>query len=433
VSEKPPVRAPRAYRLPSRGFVAGVAAGLSTHLHLPVWVLRSVFLLGCGWKFSGVIAYGLLWFILSPQPKNQPVGLRAAELQGKRPLVRRPRWRRFVSWCVVVVAMTAIAFAMRFYDTSWIGRDAIIIAILAMGLSLVWLTWDDQWPKIGAVFMIALGVFLTWVSASILLAHRWFQCGNLPWCARLTQGWPQSWTVFHHLSKDSFHASDGYLFVGFIAAGVFLVAAVAFLPWLMLPARGQEDKLQELMEITRAEFAAYLHDSVLQTLAVIQKRSTQSQIVVQLARHQEKELRDWLYADPVEGESAKTALKEVIAEVEATYPVAVELVTVGDHDMIVEVDAVVRAAREAIINAAKHSGAHKVDVYAEFTEDHGEVFVRDRGRGFDTGDVDQDRRGIRGSIIDRITRYGGEVDIRSTHGEGTQIHLSMPWKKETRS
>ena len=220
-----------------------------------------------------------------------------------------------------------------------------------------------------------------------------------------------------------------YLITAFVALAAMVACGIGFLPWLMHPERSEEDKQRELIAETRADIAAHLHDSVLQTLAVIQQ-STDSKAVAQLARRQEKELREWLYLDQTEDESATTALKEVITELEATYPVAVELVTVGDHEMTVEIDAVVRAGREAILNAAKHSGADKIDVYAEISTDRAEVYVRDRGRGFKVEDIGDDRMGIRGSIIDRMTRYGGKVDVRSTLGEGTEIHLSMPLNQE---
>jgi signal transduction histidine kinase len=209
-----------------------------------------------------------------------------------------------------------------------------------------------------------------------------------------------------------------------------VASLVVALPWILHPARSEEEKQAELIAETRADMAAHLHDSVLQTLAVIQKRAGDAKAVAQLARRQEKELREWLYGEHTDDESATSALKDVVAELEMTYPVEVELITVGDHDMTVEIDAVVRAAREAILNAAKHSGAPKIDVYAEVSGRRVDAFIRDRGRGFKMADIGEDRMGIRNSIIERMARYGGRVDVRSTPGEGTEIHLLMPLSEE---
>ncbi|MDR0417252.1 MAG: histidine kinase, partial [Propionibacteriaceae bacterium] len=182
---------------------------------------------------------------------------------------------------------------------------------------------------------------------------------------------------------------------------------------------------EELVEQAKADVAAHLHDSVLQTLAMIQRQSGDAKAVAHLARRQERELRSWLYGDAVDAESLKAALRATAAEIEDTYSVPVDIVTVGDAELTPSLDALVRAAREAILNAAKHSGADRIDVYSEVGQDAVEVFVRDRGRGFDAGHVGEDRMGIRGSILDRMHRYGGQVGLRSTVGEGTEVRLEM--------
>ena len=178
--------------------------------------------------------------------------------------------------------------------------------------------------------------------------------------------------------------------------------------------------------------AAHLHDSVLQTLALIQKHAEDGRTVARLARAQERDLRTWLYGDQAAAEEslAKT-LRSAAAEVEDSHGVPVEVVTVGDTAMTQAVRPVVLAAREAMVNAAKHSGAGKVDVYAETAEDRVEVFVRDRGDGFVVDDVPVDRLGVRRSIIDRMERHGGNATIRSGPGEGTEVRLSMPLPRPT--
>ncbi len=172
--------------------------------------------------------------------------------------------------------------------------------------------------------------------------------------------------------------------------------------------------------------AAHLHDSVLQTLALIQKQADDPRMVATLARAQERDLRSWLYDDP--GRTAHTlaaALRTAAAEVEDSHGVPVELVTVGDRPLGPELEALAMAAREAMVNAAKHSGTDQVDVFAEAMPDGVEVFVRDRGRGFDPSQVPLDRLGVRGSIVDRMRRHGGEAVVRSEPGEGTEIRLAL--------
>jgi len=255
--------------------------------------------------------------------------------------------------------------------------------------------------------MAFLGICMAWMAGTVIQARVWSL-----------------------ISLDVQPGMENYLTTLFFSGTAMVGCVLVVLPWIVHPARSEAAKQAELIAETKADMAAHLHDSVLQTLTVIQKSAADSKTVAQLARRQERELREWLYGEATDEESATAALKEVVAELEATYPVAVELVCVGDHEMTVEVDAVVRAAREAILNAAKHSGATQIDVYAELSQEKADVYVRDRGKGFKMDDIGDDRMGIRRSIIDRMERYGGSVDIRSTVSEGTEIHLSMPLTEE---
>ena len=172
--------------------------------------------------------------------------------------------------------------------------------------------------------------------------------------------------------------------------------------------------------------AAHLHDSVLQTLALIQRRADDGRTVAKLARAQERDLRSWFYGEDAHPEtSVAAALRAVAAEVEDAFGTPVEVVTVGDAASSPSVVALVQAAGEAIANAARHSGADRVDVYVEVAGRDVEVFVRDRGRGFDRTTVPLDRLGVRNSIIDRMDRHGGTAEIRSAPGEGTEVRLHV--------
>ena len=184
------------------------------------------------------------------------------------------------------------------------------------------------------------------------------------------------------------------------------------------------ERAERIRSEERAEVAAHLHDSVLQTLALIQKRSSEPGEVGSLARGQERELRNWLYgAANLNADTLAGALEEVCADIEERQRVEVELVTVGDCPLDSHSGALVAATREAITNAAKFSGVEKVSVYGELRGEDLRVFVRDRGVGFDPETVPDDRRGIRESIVGRMRRHGGDAIIRSSPGGGTEVEL----------
>ncbi|MFC2177247.1 sensor histidine kinase [Actinomycetota bacterium] len=177
----------------------------------------------------------------------------------------------------------------------------------------------------------------------------------------------------------------------------------------------------------RAEVAAHLHDSVLQTLALIQRESTSSDPVRQLARRQERELRQWLYrSEDAADQGFRDAINAMAAEVDDMSAVEVEAVVVGDRPMDAPHEALVRAGREAAVNAIKHSEVPTVSIYAEVAPGTTKLFVKDRGVGFDVGAVPDDRRGIADSIVGRIERHGGSATVMSTPGQGTEVRLTMP-------
>jgi len=186
-----------------------------------------------------------------------------------------------------------------------------------------------------------------------------------------------------------------------------------------------EERAERRRSQERAETAAHLHDSVLQTLALLQRRSDDPVEVVALARRQERELRDWLTGPT----AARTlggfaeAVRAAAAEVERDHRVRVEVVVVGDRPQDEAGAALVAAAREALVNAAHHAGVASVALYAEAGPESVSVFVRDRGRGFDPDAVPSDRRGLAESVRGRIERAGGTARIRSAPGAGTEVEL----------
>jgi len=219
---------------------------------------------------------------------------------------------------------------------------------------------------------------------------------------------------------------------------------VITVPWWLRLVRDLDDERgARIRDQEREEIAAHLHDSVLQTLALIQRQAGDAREVLRLSRSQERELRSWLYgpagyttgrpAVPGEQLAAATvsvALAEAAGEVEDTYAVQVTPVAVGDVAMDSEMHALVAAAREAMVNAAKHSGVAEISLYAEVEDGTDSpavtVFVRDRGKGFDPARVGADRRGLAESVRGQMDRHGGQATVRSTPGEGTEVELRMP-------
>lgn len=217
--------------------------------------------------------------------------------------------------------------------------------------------------------------------------------------------------------------------IGVYATALTILGVSVLLgPWLARAAQEvAEERRQRIRLDERDAMAAHLHDSVLQTLALIQRSAGDPRRTVTLARRQEAELREWLYgraADPAAMLSG--AVQAMAHEVEDLYDIRIEVVVVGDGAMTTDLVAVIAAVREACVNAAKHSGVDDVSVFVELRTDIVEAFVRDRGVGFDRASVSGDGRGIRQSIEARIERIGGRTSIESSPGSGTEVRLSVP-------
>jgi len=211
-----------------------------------------------------------------------------------------------------------------------------------------------------------------------------------------------------------------------IIAGIILVLG----PWWLRIARDLVLERQARVRAEeRADIAARVHDSVLQTLALIQRRADDPQKVVQLARMQERELRSWLFEgrspDDVDLTLA-AGVRQIQQDVEARYGVPVEAVTVGDCELDENLNALLAAAREATVNAAKWSGASVISLFAEVEPDSVSLVIRDRGKGFDPEAVPEDRKGLAESVHGRMTRRGGTAVVVSGSGEGTKVTLRMP-------
>ncbi|MGY1720586.1 PspC domain-containing protein [Blastococcus sp. SYSU DS0552] len=382
--QRPPLVRPREGRV-----VAGVAAGTAAHLRQDPLVVRVAFVL-LATTGLGIIGYGLLWMTM---PVGAP-GVPAPEPQGWRPAGVR-QW--------VLLAVLGLAAASLLGQlTAWTSSDVVLpLVLLVGGLAVIWRQLDTdrtlavpaaRWVLAGGVAVVGVGLFL-------LLATT----GQLA------------------------NARNGFAATLLILTGVVLATAPL---WRRLLDSRAEERAARIRSEERAAVAAHLHDSVLQTLALIQRNADEPQAVSRLARSQERELRAWLY-DPAavrEGGTWAGLVAGMVAEVEADHALTVDPVVVGDAPVDEELAALGAATREALVNAAKHSGVPSADLYTEVTADQVSVFVRDRGKGFDPGTVPDDRRGLRDSVRGRLARLGGSTQIRSTPGEGTEVELVLPRK-----
>jgi signal transduction histidine kinase/phage shock protein PspC (stress-responsive transcriptional regulator) len=410
-----PVR--KAYRNPDEAILGGVAAGLADHLGLPVLWVRVGFMAAAVMGGFGVVFYAGLWMVLPAQKhfEDQAPGLAAAQRQGKRP---RRRIGRRLADLGPLVATGAIVLGLAGFFAIGTGQGGLFWPVLlaGAGIAVLWRQadeaqrerWLDSSGRINVVrAVVGLGgaaSYLRLLAGGLLLvaAITLFSLGSGDWAAARNVG---------------IAAVLCFVGLGFIVG-----------PWLFrLSSDLSEERAERIRSQERADVAAHLHDSVLQTLALIQKSAQDPTTVARLARAQERDLRSWLFdssgGDPT---TFAAALRTIAGEVDDAYGVPVEVVCVGDPSVSERLRPIVLATREAVVNAARHSGAAKVDVYAEATPERVEVFVRDRGQGFEPEAVPGDRHGLRDSIVDRMERHGGSATVKSKPGDGTEVRLYLP-------
>jgi signal transduction histidine kinase len=368
--------------------LGGVAAGVSQYLGISVVVLRVALVVLTLAGGVGLAMYAVFWVLL---PQKDGVSFRE-DLRGQ-------------------------------------GQLLALLALTAVGLFL--LTPFHVLPGGGAAApgLLALaGLVLVWQQADVSQRRQWRRSATGSRSAVLRLGGGAALIV---AGAVGFIASRGQLEVARrgLLSTVIVVAGLVLLSspwWFAMTTDLRTERRERIRSQERAEVAAHLHDSVLQTLALIQKAASSPAEVRRLARSQERELRTWLYAGrPPEG-SLTGALRALAAEAEETHRVPVDLVTVGDLELDERSTALIGATREAVLNAARHSGAASIDVFAEVEPTLVTVFVRDRGKGFAPAKVPADRHGISGSIEGRMKRHGGSATVRSAKGDGTEVRLELP-------
>jgi signal transduction histidine kinase len=405
VPARPATGTPPLVRRRSGRFLAGVAGGVADHLEIKVLWVRAAFVVLATLGGAGVIGYGLLWIFVKQEQ---------GEVARAVPHTERQQ----------ALGLVALAFGVG-------------LAAAALGDSVV------GWV-VGPLGVAAVGAAVVWREADESQRRRWTSGVGGGSASRRS-------TVLRVLAGAVFVAAGiGVYLLGNIQLGQVQFALLAVLAtligvavltvpwWLRLARELGEERRERIVETERAEIAAHLHDSVLQTLALIQRQNDQPREVLRLARGQERELRHWLYGPAGYGRSRAAsggpaldsgladAITAAAAEVEDTYAVDVRPVVVGDRPLDDDLRALVLAAREAMVNAAKHAEVAEISVYTEVEPDEVHVFVRDRGIGFDPDSVPGDRHGLADSVHGRMTRHQGTVRLRSTPGEGTEVHLAMP-------
>ncbi|GAB3211701.1 PspC domain-containing protein [Marinactinospora thermotolerans] len=391
---------PRLYRGRDDRLLAGVGSGLAEHLGIdPVVVRLALLALGVGG--IGVALYLMLAFILPVRPEGQGDDATDAE-EGERP--RRK------------------------------GRDLgqlLAYILLACGFGTLLIVFGGVFdPLLWLIVFGTLGAAVLWQQANPAQRDQWVTTTGF----RSRKSWMRTGLgvllvvtgVFGFLAfqQQLQEARTGLTFAITMLIGIGLIVA----PWIVgLMRERDRERRERIRSQERAELAAHIHDSVLHTLTLIQRRADDPREVQRLARVQERALRSWLYQRPADAETTVTpALERAAAEVEEAHGVPIEVVCVGDCPIDDGLRAALQAAREAMVNASKYAGADSISVFGEVEPEEVLIFVRDRGAGFDLDAIPEDRMGVRGSIIGRMRRHGGSARIRTAPGEGTEVQLRMP-------
>jgi signal transduction histidine kinase len=349
-----------------------------------------------------------------------------------------------VAWLLLPVAGQSSNIASRaMTDKRGIGMVALLASVLgvllivASALKAGWLN-APAWPIIISV----CGMVLIWRNADPdeqAMLRRLAEPVMGPASGRTRERmWLRVLITAFLLGVGLVILLSGHRHANLLApvGGILLILAgstVALGPWWLRIARDLVAERQARIRAEeRADMAARVHDSVLQTLALIQRRATEPQQVVQLARMQERELRAWLFDDQApgsikgEGVTLAAGIRQIQQDVEAQHGIEIDAVTVGDCDLDEDLEAMLAAAREATVNAAKWSGSDTVSLFAEVEPEAVSLFVRDRGCGFDPEAIPGDRKGLAESVRARMARRGGSAVIRSAAGQGTEVTLTMP-------
>jgi len=411
-------------RRPLRGrWLAGVCTGIAQHIGVRVlWVRIAMLLFTLVWG-AGIAAYVLWWITI---PTGDPL-VAAAEAQ---PVSAAPLAKKLAPTFGQTERRLSLPAALNLRREIMIGVALLTFAVALMAVRAGW-NWQQSW--VPPVMLAIGGLAIAWTNASptsdpIAPAKAW----KGPGWVRLLSGLV---LVVAGLLVFSGQGTGLHELISVLTAMLIVVLGVALVlaPWWvrLVRATGNERKAR-IREAERADIAAHLHDSVLQTLTLIRANADDGDTVARLARTQERELREWLYADrPASEDSLATQMRALVAQVEdgsigktGVPATAIDVVVVGDCPPTDDTAALLSATREALVNAVTH-GRPPVSVYLEVSEASVQVFVRDRGDGFSLAQVSPDRLGVRNSILARMQRRGGSAEIVSRPSWGTEVRLKL--------
>ncbi len=389
--------------------VAGVARGLADHIGVDALVVRALFVILAFAGGAGIAMYAAFWAFVPVAPQSLDDGGVVGYALGRRRRGRVGRDRFGDNGQYIALATVAIGG---------------VLAVQSLGLGL---PGGLLWP----LALTGFGAAVLWRQADDAQRTRWRTAvgGQRP---RLTTTLAGAVLVFAGAGTFlAYHAQLGQVRNGLLSTAV-LVTGIAVItgPWWLGTVRAlSTERRARIREQERAELAAHLHDSVLHTLALIQRHVDDPREVQRLARGQERELRTWLYRPSSDQErDFGRALERALAEIEDSQGVSIDVIVVGECEIDDRLNATLQAVREAALNAAKHSGSDAISVYAEIEPSKVTVFVRDRGKGFDMNAVPEDRLGVKESIVGRMERHGGKAFIRTAPSEGTEVRFEMELK-----
>ncbi|MDP1846318.1 MAG: PspC domain-containing protein [Solirubrobacteraceae bacterium] len=415
-------------RDPDNGMVAGVCEGLGKRLDIDPLLLRIVFGATTLASGLGLVAYALAWMLVPAQDRGPAAVVSPAVLRTRRNRRAALEVGLGTGCLVIALLLTFRAAGLPFSDAlTW---PAVLVAA---GGALIWRQSVGR-PGARRVEVAEAGARPAGTGAVAPVAPLLLDGAAIDSrpavISRIGIGVTlviAAAIVFLQITGALAAATD----VALAAIVVAIALVVIFAPFFFrLVTSLSLERAERIRSQERAEVAAHLHDSVLQTLALVQKRADDPRAVAALARRQERELRTWLTGAPAHAAGERwlaAALQAAAEEVEEAHGVAIDIVTVGDAPLDRDGEALVAAAREAMLNAAKFAGdAGAVAVYAEAGDERLEVFVRDRGPGFDPAAVPADRRGVRESILGRMERHGGRAAIHAAPGSGgTEVELVL--------
>ncbi len=313
---------------------------------------------------------------------------------------------------------------------SWSLLCFTLASLLLLRRARLWIGDTFAWPVV-ALVVGSLVVWLRRPEAAAEARRITDLVRDPPRVGRIIVGLALSAAGVGALSLNASTSGYGAALAAVAALIIGLITTAG--PWVLRVGRELADeRRQRIRSEEKAALSAHLHDSVLQTLALIQRQAHDPEAITRLARRQEHELRDWLYGRERAAQATLAGeIQDIARDVEATHGVPIDLVQVGDAPIDNGIRALTEATREALVNASRHSGALTVSLFVEVETNQALVYVRDRGRGFDPADVAEDRVGVRESIRGRLTRAGGTTVITAAPGEGTEVEMRLPRQRPT--